>query len=147
MVPTHTSMQVIVHSWLPGPTRVYTHGGEVVTLVQFLNTPSSCVHTHSHTRKDKHTQLFMLLTRTFTQQKGSGVFSFDPTHTILDFCTVSQTSSTKHKHRWAQIFTRKSVFWHPRPQFFFCTLRGGDLHVNVHRTLLREFNDQCVYML
>lgn len=49
--PTHTAIQVIVHYGLPGPTWAYTHGKEVVILWHFLNTNSSCVHTHTYTHK------------------------------------------------------------------------------------------------
>lgn len=118
-VPTHTSIQVVVHYGLPDFTWAYTHGKEVVTLVHFLNTNGSCVHTHKHSHKRIYTHKpSMLLTRTFTQQRGSGVFSFDPTHAILVFHTVSQTASIIHTHTQAQIYT----FSHANlSSFFFLT--------------------------
>lgn len=104
---THTSLQVIVHYGLPA---LYPWKGSG----HFLNTNGSCVHTHVHKRIYTH-KPSMLLTRTFSQQRGSGVFSFDPTHAMVVSHRVSQTTSIIHTHTQAQIYT----FSHAKPSFFF----------------------------
>lgn len=77
-------------------------------------------HTHAHKRIYTH-KPSKLLTRTLTQQRGSGVFSFDPTHAILVSHTVSQTASVIHTHTQAQIYT----FLHASPSCFF-----SDTHIH-----------------
>lgn len=116
-------IQVIVQSGLPDFTWVYTHRMEVVTLLHSLNTNGSCVHTRIHTHKKRiYTHKpSMLLTRTSTQQRGSGVFSFDPAHAILVSHTVSQTPSIIHMHTQAQIYT----FSHAILSFF-----SSDTHIH-----------------
>lgn len=84
----------------------------------FLNTNNSCVHTHS-TPKNTHKRIYThkpstLFTRTFTQQRGSGVFSFDPIHAILVFHAVSPNRKhNTHAHTGPNIhiFTRQSALF------------------------------------
>lgn len=52
MAPIHMSMQVIVHYGLPD----FTWTGSGHSCVRFLNTSSSCVHTHTHARTPIHTK-------------------------------------------------------------------------------------------
>lgn len=52
MAPIHMSMQVIVHYGLPD----FTWTGSGHSCVRFLNTSSSCVHTHTHAHTPIHTK-------------------------------------------------------------------------------------------
>lgn len=86
--------------------------------MRFLNTNDSCVHTHTHTLAHKRIYTYkpsMLFTRTFSQQRGSGVFSFHPTHAILVSHTVQQTKTIICMHAQGQIHT----FSHANLPFIF----------------------------
>lgn len=63
-----------------------------------------CIHTHTHTRIYMH-KPSMLLTRTCSHQRGSGVFSFHLTHAILASRSASQTKTMPHTHAQGQTYT------------------------------------------
>lgn len=110
--------------------------------MRFLNTNNSCVHTHTHTLAHKRIYTYkpsMLFTRTFSQQRGSGVFSFHPTHAILVSHTVQQTKTIICMHAQGQIHT----FSHANLPFFFpsltptatifLALEGKNAHRHMHQ--------------
>lgn len=126
----HTSIQVIVPSGLPDLAWVYTHSKEVVTLVHFLNTNNSCVHTHLHTQKDIHT-LNNHAPHTYihpAKRKWCFLIWSNSRNLRLSY-SLSDHSGIIHTHTPPQIYTFSHanlsfLLWHPHPGLFFSCLHA-----------------------
>lgn len=128
----------IVHHGLPNLTWGYTHGKEVVTLLHFLNTNSSCAHKHTekfiHTRDYTHTYTHCpCSSHVHSPSKEEVVFSFLISHTQT-LCFIQSLSNHKnntltHTHRL------KHTFSHANPSFFSLTLMPTftvSLYIHLH---------------
>lgn len=104
----------------PGDVPFCTTGHATDYTADTLSSSPSGVRGHTHsTPKNTHKRIYThkpstLFTRTFTQQRGSGVFSFDPIHAILVFHAVSPNRKhNTHAHTGPNIhiFTRQSALF------------------------------------
>lgn len=135
-VPTHTSIQVVVHYGLPDFTWAYTHGKEVVTLVHFLNTNGSCVHTHIHTNTHTkgYTQTIHAPHTYIHPAKRKWCFLiWSNTRNLSLSYGLSNRKHNTHAHTGSNIhiFTRQSVF------FFFFFFPDAHIHCFSFFTLAR----------
>lgn len=123
-------MQVIVPSGLPDPTWAYAHRKEVVTLVHFLNTNNSCVHTHLHTQKDIHTLNNHAPHTYIHPAKRKWCFLiWSNTRNLSHSYSPSNHCSITNTHTQPQIYTFSHANWSffsdtPIHRLFFSRLRA-----------------------
>lgn len=141
---SHTSsIQVTVPSWLPDLTWVYANRKEVVTLVHFLNTNNSCVHTHLCTQKDIHTLNNHAPHAYIHPAKRKWCFLiWSNTRNLSLSYSPSNHSSVIHTHTQPQIYT----FSHANLSFFSLTPTSTIFffHACMHKCAHTQINTQTL---